>query len=144
MKHLLLITLLMTYSMSIVSDSEKNKHIEVCKSYITQAKAYKATMGTDALAQETFAFYKDKVTIHCGDLSSKAKFERKSFSELMMKSNVKDKQACKLAIDIASKYSRSEHQSKIIIAAHKENIADKCGTLMAGHVSNYCLYGEDK
>lgn len=142
MKQLLLISLLFTFGMSEVPKTQKNKYTEVCKSYITQAKEYKETMGDDILSKETFAFYKEKIGIHCGSLVAKPEFEKKSFTEMMMKSEVKDKKACKLAISIASKYSRSAKQSKLIIAAHKENISDKCGSLMAAHISNYCLHEE--
>ncbi len=144
MKKLLLIALLSTFSMSEVAQARLGKYTQICKSYIDEAKAFQATMGTDEISKQTFEFYKDKVRIHCGTLMAKPKFEKKSFSELMMKSDVKDKKACKLAIDMASKYSKSKHQSSLLIAAHKENIAEKCGSLVAAHVSGFCLHSELK
>jgi hypothetical protein len=142
MKKLLLIALLSTFAMSEVVESKLGKYTKICKSYITEAKAYKATMANDELSKQTFEFYKNKVIIHCGTIAAKPKFEKKSFAELMMKSNVKDKEACKLSIDMASKYSKGDTQSSLMIAAHKENIADKCGSLVAAHVSGYCLHDE--
>ncbi|MCF6243727.1 MAG: hypothetical protein L3J43_01675 [Sulfurovum sp.] len=142
MKKLLLIALLSTFAMSEVTQSRLGKYTQICKSYIDEAKVFQATMGDDALSKQTFEFYKDKVRIHCGTLVAKPKFEKKSFIELMVKSEVKDKKSCKLAIDMASKYSKGPSQSSLMIAAHKENIADKCGSVMAAHVSNYCLHKE--
>jgi len=142
MKKLLLIALLSTFAMSEAVETKLGKYTKICKAYIDEAKTYQSTMGNDPLSKETFEFYKNKVRIHCGTLASKPKFEKKSFTELMMKSDVKDKKACKLAIDMASKYSKGDTQSSLMIAAHKENIADKCGSIMAAHVSNYCLHGE--
>lgn len=136
--------LLGTFAISGSIETEQKKYAEVCKSYIAQAKAYEKVMDNTALSQETFTFYKEKMKIHCGSLTSKTQFERKSFTDLMMKSNVKDKQACKTAIAIASKYSKTDSQVGLIIAAYKENIADKCGSLVAAHVSNFCLYDEAK
>jgi len=144
MKKLLLIALLSTFTMSEVAQTRLGKYTQICKSYIDEAKAFQATMGDDEISKQTFEFYKDKVRIHCGTISSKPTFEKKSFTELMMKSEVKDKKACKLAIDMASQYSKSKNQSSLLIATHKENIADKCGSIVAAHVSGFCLYDELK
>ena len=144
MKKLLLILLLSTFAMSETVESKLGKYTKICKSYIEEAKAFQSTMTNDELSKQTFEFYKNKVRIHCGTIAAKPKFEKKSFTELMMKSEVKDKEACKLSIDMASKYSKAKNQSSLMIAAHKENIAEKCGTIVAAHVSGFCLYGELK
>jgi len=144
MKKLLLIALLSTFAMSEVAQTRLGKYTQICKSYIDEAKAFQETMGTDEISKQTFEFYKDKVRIHCGTIASKTKFEKKSFVKLMVKENVEDKEACKLSIDMASKYSKGKNQSSLLIAAHKENIVDKCGSIVAAHVSGFCLYGELK
>jgi len=144
MKKVLFIILLGTLVMAEGTQAKMGKYTQICKAYIDEAKAYQATMGDDPLSKKTFEFLKDKVRVHCGTLVSKPKFEKKSFSELMKKGNVKDTKACREAIDMASKYSKTKNQSALLIAAHKENIADKCGTLVAAHVSAFCLYDELK
>jgi len=144
MKKLLLIALLSTFSMSEVVSTNQGKSTKVCQTYIKYAKAFKEDMGDDAVSKEMLNFYKDKVRVHCGTLVAKSKFEKKSFTELMMQSNVDDKQACKLSIDMASKYSKRKNQTELMVAAYRENIADKCGDLVAAHVSNFCLYDEAK
>jgi len=144
MKKLLLIALLSTFAMSEVAQTRLGKYTQICKSYIDEAKAFQETMGDDEISKKTFEFYKDKVRIHCGTIASKTKFEKKSFVKLMVKENVEDKEACKLSIDMASKYSKGKSQSSLLIAAHKENIADKCGSIVAAHVSGFCLYDELK
>jgi hypothetical protein len=138
MKMILTVLLMTTFALHADKGS-----IEVCKSYISQVKEFKATMGNDKLAQETLNFYKNKMQVHCGDLSSKTKFERKSFVELMMKDEKTTTAECKQSIEMASKYSETKNQSALIVAAHKENIVDNCGSLVASHVSAYCLYGDE-
>jgi len=144
MKRLLFMLLLSTFAMSEAVESKLGKYTKICKAYIEEAKAFQSTMTSDELSKQTFEFYKNKVRIHCGNIVAKPKFEKKSFVELMMKSEVKDKEACKLSIDMASEYSKSKNQSSLLIAAHKENIAEKCGTIVAAHVSGFCLYDELK
>ena len=139
MKMILTVLLMTTFAMSADKGS-----IEVCKSYIKQVKDFKAQMGNDKLSQETLKFYKEKMLVHCGNLASKKKFEKKEFAEMMAKDNNKTTAECKQAIDMAAKYSETKNQSPLIVAAHKENIADNCGSLMAAHVSAYCLYGEEE
>jgi len=144
MKNLLFIVLLSTFGMSEAVNTTQGKSTKVCQTYIDYAKAFESEMGTDEVSKQMLEFHKDKVKVHCGTLVAKAKFKKESFVELMMKSNVNDKEACKLSIDMASKYSKRKHQSELMVAAYKENIADKCGDLMAAHVSNFCLYDEAK
>lgn len=140
-----LLALMLVSALAISSDPKQKGNIKVCQAYIDQAKKFRATMKDDALSQHTFNFYKEKVRVHCGTLIAKNdKFERKSFTEMMMKSDKTTTVACKRAITMASNYSKNEDQSQLIIAAHKENIVDNCGTLVASHVSSYCLYDESQ
>ncbi|MEA1879732.1 MAG: hypothetical protein U9N11_03705 [Campylobacterota bacterium] len=138
MKKILIVLLMTTFGLYADKGS-----IKVCQSYIDQVKTFKKEMGNDKISQKTLAFYKAKMTIHCGSLASKKKFEKKEFAEMMSKDTNNTTAECKEAIDMASKYSERKTQSIMIVAAHKENIADNCGSLMASHVSSYCLYGED-
>lgn len=144
MKKLIIIALLGTFSMAEVATAPKGKSLKVCQSYIEQAQAYKKTMGTDEVSKKTFEFYKEKMFVHCGSIVSKVKFEKKSFVKMMAKNEKTTTTECKMAIDMAGKYSENDTQSEIIVAAHKENIVDNCGTLVASHVSSYCLYDENK
>ena len=142
MKKLIIIALLSALGMAEVSTATKDKSLKVCQSYIEQAKAFKKTMGTDEVSKKTFAFYKEKMFVHCGSIVSKVKFEKKSFAAMMAKNEKTTTEECKMAIAMAGKYSENDTQSEMIVAAHKENIVDNCGTLVASHVSSYCLHEE--
>ena len=135
-------TLVGALSMTVMATAKEGKSIKVCESYIKQTKSFKKTMGNDKVSLETLAFYKEKMLVHCGNIASKRKFEKKSFLKMMMKDGKTTTAECKMAIDMASKYSETPEQEALIVAAHKENIVDKCGTLVASHVSSYCLYDE--
>ena len=139
-----MITLVSVLSMTITATAKEGKSFKVCQSYIDQTKAFKETMGDDKVSQETLEFYKKKMLVHCGDIVSKTKFEKKSFSDMMIKNENTTTAECRMAIDMASKYSEAPTQKAIIVAAHKENIVDNCGTLVASHISSYCLYDEAK
>ena len=139
MKMILIALLMSTFALHADQGS-----IDVCKAYITQVKEFKATMKDDKLSQDTLSFYKEKMLVHCGNLSSKKKFEKKEFAAMMMKDSKKTSAECRQSIDMASKYSTTKNQTAMLVAAHKENIVDNCGALMASHVSAYCLYGDDK
>ena len=144
MKKLAIIVLLCTFGISQATANNQDKSLKVCQSYIAEAQTFKKTMGEDAMSHATLNFYKEKMLVHCGRIVAKTKFEKKSFSAMMMKNEINTKKDCRQAIDMAGVYSKNATQSEIIVAAHKENIADKCGTLVAGHVSSYCLFGEEK
>jgi len=139
MKMILTVLLMMT----TFAIADKGS-IKVCKAYIEQVKEFKANMSDDKLSQDTLNFYKEKMLVHCGNLASKKKFEKKEFAEMMAKDSNKTTAECREAIEMASKYSEGKGQSSLIVAAHKENIADNCGSLMASHVSAYCLYGDEE
>lgn len=141
MKILLTLVLITSFA---ISAEKKKENIEVCKTYIDQAQKFKKSMGDDELSKQTLEFYKEKMYVHCGSVTAKTKFERKSFVKMMMKEDKTTTVACKKSIKMASNYSQSKEQSSLIIAAHKENIVDNCGALVASHVSSYCLYDESK
>lgn len=143
MKKLIIVALLSTFGMAESLTATKEKSISICESYINQAKTFEKTMKQDDISKKTLAFYKEKMLVHCGRMTSKTEFEKKSFSELMMKSDQSTVPECRMAIEMASAYSKNKEQSEIIVAAHRENIADNCGSLVASHVSAYCLYGEE-
>jgi hypothetical protein len=99
-------------------------------------------MGNDEMSKKTLAFYEEKRKVFCGNLASKVKFEKKSFLEMMAKNGKNTVKECKEAIDMASAYSKTKNQSALIMAAHKENIVDNCGAVVASHVASYCLWDE--
>ena len=140
MKNILLLVTAMLFAVTQLS--AEGKSTEVCKTYIDQVRSFKHTMKNDEVSKKTLAFYENKMKIHCGNIVSKKKFEKKSFIEMMAKKDNKTTAECRQAIDMASEYSKTKNQLPVIVAAHKENIADNCGTLVASHVSAYCLYDE--
>ncbi len=144
MKKLIIIALLSSLAMAEVSTATKEKSISVCESYINQAKIFEKTMKQDDVSKKTLEFYKQKMLVHCGSMTSKVKFEKKQFAEMMAKNEKTTVPECRMAIDMAATYSKNKEQSELIVAAHKENIADNCGSLVASHVSAYCLYGDEK
>ena len=142
MKKLVIIALLSAFGMAEAITIPKGQSFKVCQSYIDQAREFKKTMGEDEISKKTFAFYKEKMYVHCGSIVSKKKFEKKSFVEMMAKNKKTTTAECRMAIDMAAKYSENSTQTDLIVAAHKENIVDNCGTLVASHVSSYCLFDE--
>lgn len=143
MKKFIVIALLGTYGIAQEVSTTKIKSTAVCESYIKQTKEFEKTMKQDEVSKQTLAFYKKKMLVHCGSIVSKVKFEKQYFTEMMMKSEINTIPECRMAIEMASVYSQNKEQSEVIVAAHRENIADNCGSLVASHVSAYCLYGDE-
>jgi len=143
MNKLIIVALLSTFSMAEVATTTKVKSSSICESYINQTKAFEKTMKQDEVSKKTLEFYKEKMLVHCGSLTAKMKFEKKSFVEMMMKSDKATVPECRMAIDMAAAYSKNKEQSEVLVAAHRENIADNCGSIVASHVSAYCLYGDE-
>jgi hypothetical protein len=134
MNKLLILALLSGYVMASTS-------IETCKTFIKQAHVYQETMSHDALSEMTFSFYKDKVVAHCGGITAKETYHKNFFAQEMMKNIVGTQNTCKIAIGMAKEYQNTTKlTSKIIVNAHKENIADNCGTLVAKEAAVFCLY----
>lgn len=144
MNKLIIVALLSAFGMADAFTATKEKSTSVCQSYIDQTKAFEKTMKQDEVSKKTLAFYKEKMLVHCGNMTSKTKFEKKQFAEMMSKNEKTTVPECRMAIDMASAYSKNKVQSELIVAAHRENIADNCGPLVASHVSAYCLYGEEE
>ncbi len=140
----MLVALLSVFAMAEVVNTTKVKSISVCEAYINQTKAFEKTMKQDDVSKKTLAFYKEKMLVHCGSMTSKVKFEKKQFAEMMSKDENTTVPECRMAIDMASAYSKNKVQSELIVAAHRENIADNCGSIVASHVSAFCLYGDEE
>jgi maltose-binding protein MalE len=83
MKKLLLLAVVSTFAISglatidsfstkiELSDLEtKRAHIELCKTSIKYAHAYKDTMGEEKVAQTALSYYKKDVVENCGTISA--------------------------------------------------------------------------
>lgn len=121
-------------------ESSIKTNVETCKTYITEAKSFQATMDTNKVSKATLAFYKDKVLAHCGNIASKMPYEKNFFANTLMKKDTTTVSNCKLAIKMAKDYDKSESTSPFIANAHKVNIADNCGTLVAKKIPAFCLF----
>lgn len=127
----------------------ENSSVERCKAFIKEAKAYQSTMEQkayqskaedDYISKATLAFYKDEVVAECGNIASKMPFDKNYFANALMKQEKASVYHCKRSIDIAKKYAESSNKSFMITQAHKVNIADNCGTLMAKKAPVFCLF----
>ena len=138
MKKVLITAFLAMITMTNVQAQESN--IDMCKTYIKEAKSFQTTMDTNKVSQATLAFYKDKVVAHCGNIVAKVPFERNFFAKALMKNDTATINNCKLAINMAKAYDVSANKSPFIANAHKVNMADNCGTLVAKKSPAFCLY----
>ena len=137
MKNRLLIAIALTLGfVNLHAQSD----VEVCKTYINEAKTFQETMHKDNVSDATFAFYKDKVVAYCGNIASKMPYEKNFFANELMKKDTTTVSNCKLAINMAKAYDESGHVSPFIAHAHKVNIADNCGTLVAKKAPAFCLF----
>ena len=73
MKKLILLALMSTFVMSafttntkLKSISVKSTDVELCKTSIKYAHAYKDTMGTNEAAKKALDYYKQDVVTNCG------------------------------------------------------------------------------
>ncbi len=114
--------------------------VEACKAYIKEAKSFQETMHKDKVSDATLAFYKDNVVAYCGNIASKMPYEKNYFAKALMKKDTTTVSNCKLAIDMAKAYDESGHKSPFIAHAHKVNVADNCGTLVAKKRPAFCLF----
>ena len=114
--------------------------IEACKTYINEAKSYQATMKSDKVSEATLAFYKDNVVAHCGNIVAKMPYKKDFFAQALMKKDETTVSNCKTAIKMAHLYDNSADKSPFITNAHKFNIVDNCGTLVARKAPAFCLY----
>jgi len=137
MKNIIIIAILATFGLVNIQADES---VETCKTYIDEAKSFQSTMDNSKVSKATLAFYKDKVVSYCGNIASKMPFEKNYFANVLMKKDTTTVSNCKLAIEMAKVYSKSGHTSAFIANAHKVNIADNCGTLVAKKAPAFCLF----
>ena len=138
MKKLLMIALIATLGLTNIQAKETS--IEACKTYINEAKSFQSTMDTSKVAQATFAFYKDQVVANCAGIASKSTYKKDFFSLSFMKKDTTTVANCKLAIDMAKTYVAGKDTSDFIANAHKVNVTDNCGTLVAKKAPAFCLF----
>ena len=138
MKKILITAIIATLAM--VTVQANTTEVEMCKTFIEKAKTYKSTMKEDKVSQATLAFYKDEVVGHCGSIAAKVPYKKNFFAAELMKSNNATVNNCKLSIKMAKTYADTENKSFIITHAHKVNVIDNCGTLVAKKAPSFCLF----
>ena len=138
MKKILLMTFIAILALTNTQAEETN--VEVCKTYINEAKNFQTTMETNKVSEATLAFYKDQVVAHCGNIASKMSYEKNFFAQALIKKENTTVSNCKLAIKMAKSYDSSANISPFIANAHKINVVDNCGTLMAKKSPAFCLF----
>lgn len=114
--------------------------IESCKTYINEAKSYQATMKSDKVSEATLAFYKDNVVAHCGNIASKMPYKKDFFAQALMKKETTTVSNCKTAIKMAKSYKNIDDKFDFITQAHKVNVVDNCGTLIAKKAPSFCQF----
>jgi len=134
------IMIIVTVLLALTNVEAKGTDVETCKTYIKEAKSFQATMETNKVSEATLAFYKDQVVAHCGNIASKMSYEKNFFAQALMKKENRTVSNCKLAIKMAKSYDSSVNTSPFITNAHKINVIDNCGTLMAKKVPAFCLF----
>ena len=138
MKKIIIAALVSTLAFINVQAQEINT--DTCKTYISEAKSFQETMGTSKVDQATFAFYKDQVVANCGNIASQAPYEKNFFAKALMKKDNATVNNCKTAIAMAQNYVETDNSSPFIANAHKVNIADNCGTLVAKKAPAFCFF----
>ena len=144
MKKILITAFIATLALTNAQAQESiiGTNVDICKAYIKEAKSFQTTMDTNKVSQATLAFYKDKVVAHCGSIVAVVPYERNFFANALMKKDMTTVSNCKVAINMAKAYDVSIGKSAFIANAHKVNIADNCGTLVAKKSSAFCLYDQ--
>jgi hypothetical protein len=138
MKKILIIAIMST--LALVSANAEATDVEMCKIFINEAKTYQATMKEDKVSKATLAFYKDSVVAHCGNIVAKIPYEKDFFANTLMKKDTGTVNNCKLSIKMAQSYAQTTDKSFIITNAHKINVIDNCGTLVARKTPAFCFY----
>ncbi len=138
MKKIIIAALVSTLALINVQAEEINT--EICKAYINEAKSFQETMGTNKVDEATFAFYKDKVVAHCGNIVSKETYQKDFFAQALMKKDTATVNNCKTAIAMAHSYIENDNRSPFIVNAHKINVTDNCGTLVAKKAPEFCFF----
>ena len=139
MKKLIIAAIVSTLALINVQANDK-MNIAECKIYINEAKSFQETMGTNKVDQATFAFYKDQVVANCGNLASQAPYEKNFFAKALIKKDNATVSNCKTAIAMAHSYAENDNSSPFIANAHKVNIVDNCGTLVAKKAPEFCFF----
>lgn len=138
MKKILIIAIMST--LGLVSANAEATDVEMCKTFIKEAKTYQATMKEDEISKATLAFYKDSVVAQCGNIVAKMPYKKDFFAHALMKKDTVSVDNCKLSIKMAHSYAETTDKSFIITNAHKINVIDNCGTLVARKAPAFCLY----
>ncbi len=139
MKKIIIAALVSALALINVQANDKT-NIAECKIYINEAKSFQETMETNKVDQATFAFYKDKVVAHCGNIASQAPYQKNFFAKALMKKDRATVNNCKTAIAMAHSYAENDNSSPFIAHAHKINITDNCGTLVAKKAPAFCFF----
>ncbi len=138
MKKILTITLISILALINVQAQETN--IEMCKAYIKEAKNFQATKEVTIVSEATMAFYKDQVTANCGNIVSKAPFKNDFYAKAFTKQQSSSMVNCKMAIQMAKAYDENAEVKPFIANAHRINVTDNCGTLVAKKAPAFCLF----
>jgi len=139
MKNILITILISIIALTNVQAKDKSS-IEACKTYINEAKSFQSTMKSDKISEATFAFYKDNVVAHCGNIAAKMPYKKDFFALQLMKKDRATVNNCKTAIKMAHTYDNKADKIAFISNAHKINITDNCGTLVAKKAPAFCLF----
>ncbi len=126
--------------LATINVQAETSNTEVCKTFIEKAKSYQSTMKQDDVSRMTLAFYKDEVVGHCGNIASKMPYDKNYFANELMKNDTASVYNCKMSIEIAKSYADTNDKSFIIANAHKVNVIDNCGTLMAKKAPVFCNF----
>ncbi|WP_309497816.1 hypothetical protein [Sulfurovum sp.] len=126
--------------LATVNVQAETTNVEMCKTFIEKAKEYQSTMKSDEVSKATLAFYKDEVVGQCGNIASKMTYKKNFFAAALMKKDTATVNNCKVSIQMAKAYADTADQSFIIAHAHKVNVIDNCGTLMAKKAPAFCLF----
>jgi len=86
------------------------------------------------------AFYKDNVVAHCGSIVAKVPYKKDFFAQAFMKKETASVNNCKMAINMAKSYKNITDRSDFIAQAHRVNVVDNCGTLVARKAPSYCQF----
>jgi hypothetical protein len=135
-----IIIMAMISIMATINVQAETTNVEMCKTFIEKAKTYQSTMKNDKVSKATLAFYKDEVVGQCGNIASKMTYEKNFFASALMKQDNATVHNCKLAINMAKKHVAETDKTFIVTHAHKVNVIDNCGTLMAKKAPAFCLF----
>lgn len=136
----ILITILISIIALTNTQAKDTASIEACKTYINEAKSFQSTMKSDETSEATLAFYKDNVVAHCGSIAAKVPYKKDFFALQLMNKEKATVNNCKTAIKMAHSYDGSANKSPFMANAHKINVVDNCGTLMAKKSPAFCLF----